>query len=287
MSPYPTIDELAGQIQPGRGTSIIVEGETEQDETIYNYWFGNLATQVFFFPQDGWPQVTRAVQEMRRRLPGVPCYGILDRDFTPENALDINFAHNGILRTRNYTIENYLLNPGCWADVFKLIFRRGSVPGGWDNPATISEYITQACRECLPLAAHNYVVHYVNEYYAAVAEQIPEGQRVYLHDPRALTQTDLVSRFQHWTGVLGSTEDLVNMFGAFQQDLAQANPDAWMQHISGKHVLKVLHQRFPLSGQSGRFRLSHYISLYLDKCHDPPPDLKDLVYRCLNHAHGK
>ena len=81
MNSYPTLSDIEMRWRAaGSGVCVIVEGQTEQDDAwFYNYWFGDRARQVTFFPQNGWEHVVDAVAELRARFKMV--YGIIDRDF--------------------------------------------------------------------------------------------------------------------------------------------------------------------------------------------------------------
>lgn len=194
----PTIDELEVAFLTGKGIAIVVEGNSyEHDPWFYKQWFNNYALQVAFFPQNGWPFVIEAVAELRHRCQNVPIYGIIDRDFADDGALDADFAQQGILRTPRYTLENYLLEPEGWAKVFSLIFR-GHTPDGWDESAQVQTYIEQAYHHCLPLAAHDQVIQYGNRKYSEQAKQTPEDDRHYLKHINHLEGIDLVEKLRLW-----------------------------------------------------------------------------------------
>jgi len=286
MNGYPLVDELEVTIRAGRGVAIIVEGQSpEEDPWFYDQWFGDRARQVTFFPQDGWLRVIEAVAELRRRCPDVPVYGIIDRDFSEDKALDADFATLGILRTSSYTLENYLLDPTCWAAVFRLIFRRhGGAPDGWDQAERVQEHIETACRSCLDLIAYNRVIKYVGDSYRELAQATAEGDREYLHHPDAFTKIGPVARLAAWGQQMGCLEDLGARFHEHRAALETAGVADWRKVVSGKYVLHVLQRRFPLLPGAGKFGLSHYLNLYLDRCPDPPADLTRIVERIIADA---
>ena len=286
MSAYPAIDELELEIRAGRGIAIIVEGDSyEADAWFYGQWFNDRARQITFFPQNGWPRVVAAVAELRRRCPGVLVYGIIDRDFAGDDALDADFDDEGILRTSLYTLENYFLDPACWAQVFAFIFRRqGDAPDGWSDPAQVGGYIEQAYGDCLTLAAHNRVIQFGNQRYSTQATQTSENERAYREHPDALTGVDPAAKLHAWGQQLGAAEDLGERFEQALRDLQTVGLTEWEQQVSGKHVLKKLHRRFPRLPKAGLFSLGHYLNLYLDKCPDPPPDLASLIGRIIQNA---
>lgn len=283
MIAYPAVDELELEIRSGRGVAVIVEGNSyEEDPWFYGQWFNSRASQVTFFPQNGWCQVVEAVAELRRRCPNVPVYGIIDRDFASDNDLDADFTTQGVLRTPRYTLENYLLDPDCWAQVFAFIFRRqGGAPDGWDDSIQVQGYIEQAYRDCLVLAAHNRVIQLGNKHYPEQAARTPETERTYREHPDALANVDPAAKLRAWGQQLGTAKDLGEMFKQTLRALKKAGPAGWEQQVSGKYVLGVVRRRFPRLPRAGQFPLSHYLNEYLRACSDPPPDLVGLIERII------
>lgn len=284
MSGYPAIDDLEVAVRTGAGIAIIVEGDTYADDVwFYGQWFNHLAREVTFFPQNGWARVFEAVSELRRRCPGIPVYGIIDRDFADDNALDADFSTGGILRTPRCTLENYLLEPECWAEVFKFVFRRhNGPPDAWDDINRVQAYIEQAYRACLALAAHNQVIQYGTRLYSTQASQTPEAERVYREHPDSLVSP--VEKLRKWGQTLGAREDFGRLYQSKLEDLERTGLAAWKRHVSGKMVLKELHRNFPKPPRTGQFSLSHYLNEYLRACPDPPDDLIELVERVINHV---
>jgi hypothetical protein len=281
---FPTIGELEIAFLTGKDIAIIVEGESyEDDPWFYGQWFNDL--EVVFHPQNGWPRVIEAVTELRRRCPNVPIYGIIDRDFTDDTTLDAEFAELGILRTPRYTLENYLLEPECWAEVFSIIFRRtGGAPDGWDDPAQVQIYIEQSYHNYLTLAAHDQVIAYGNHQYSEQAKQTSEDDRRYLKHPDQLEGKNPAEKLRAWGQQLNANEDLGDLFEEHLKALEEGDLLAWQCHVSGKHVLQELHRHFPDPPRTGQFKLYHYQNEYLRVCPDPPPDLATLVGRIIEHA---
>ena len=286
MTAYPAIDALELEVRAGRGVAIIVEGNSyEDDPWFYSQWFSDRARQVTFFPQNGWDRVVSAVDELRCRCPDMPIYGIIDRDFAPASSLDAEFESHGILRTPRYTLENYLLDPHCWASVFRFVFRRqiGSSQG-WHDPLRVQGYVEQCYRDCLPLAAHNCVIKFGCEQYPDQAARTPETERAYREHPDALRAVDPIIKLRMWGQQLHATQDLGDLFAQTMTALEQAGTAAWQQQISGKYVLRELHRRFPRLPSAGQFALTHYLNLYLRECPEAPPDLVALIERILQDA---
>jgi hypothetical protein len=281
MNSYPSIDKLEVTLETGQGVAIILEGETEDDDPWYfQQWFGGLAKEVAFFPQDGWFQVTQAVAELRRRVPGIPVYGIIDRDFCDDSALDTDFETAGILRTPRYALENYLLEPEGWAAVFRLMVRNPADSRGWNEPAQVRGFIEDAYRNCLPLSAHNSIVQSVT---AQQANSAGFQARKYLDDCQSFSPRNcdaVLASLRDWGTRLGSADDLAERFEQKLQSLQQSSFAEWETQVHGRYVLKDVHSRFP----KRPFPLKDYLSLYMDRYSVPPPDLDSLVERILEHA---
>ncbi len=283
---FPPIDDLEIQLSTGHGIGIIVEGETYADDPFYyRTWFGDRANEVTFFPQNGWAQVMTAVSELRQRNPDIPVYAIIDRDFCEDHKLDCDFDSLGILRTPRYTLENYLLDPACWAATFQLIFPRNlAAAQGWNQTEFVAQQIKAAYQACCGLAAHNWVVSSITPHY----ESQPHFQsRNFLQHFKAYSGDGAVSEaLLNWQNQLGASEDLPALFQTRLAFLLSQSQEVQATQVSGKYVLKYLHDRFPLKPpRMTKYALNDYLDYYLDKCSSPPPDLVALIDRILAHAH--
>jgi hypothetical protein len=182
VSRYPEGDALLAVCRAGLGKLVIVEGETEEDDPyFYGRWFGDLARELTFIPQNGHEKVLKAVQDLRARLsPAREVYGIRDRDFSDDSAWQAqanSIPADGVLFTRWYTLENYLLEPEGWFRVVSAMHRRP--PGPWDTEAAVAAQIADAYRECLPLAAWNFVVR-------SECQRLPKAGLRHVEHPKAL-----------------------------------------------------------------------------------------------------
>ena len=266
----------------GRGVAILVEGGKIDDAWFYGQWFND--KPVAFFPQGNWFQVVEAVGVLRQDCPEIPIYGIIDRDFADEFTLDSEFATEGILRTSRYTLENYLLEPGCWTEVFAFIFsREESVPQQWDNPIQVQQYIMQAFRACLIIAAYNWMIHYCNRHFGENIRATIGGERKYFTHPNALASQDPIQLLGDWEQQCAFPAKLIDLYTQKLTEFESMQILDWHKHISGKYVLRVFHQMFPLRPTRGQFDLDHYLSLYLRDC-EKPQELTQLVDRIIEHA---
>jgi hypothetical protein len=158
MNSFPTLTDIEIAWRKSKtGVCVIVEGQTDLDDPwFYNQWFGGDARRFTFFPQDGWEKVIEAVTQLRLTVGQHHVYGIVDRDFEP-NLSYVPFPSNGILRTRKYTLENYLLNPAYWYEYIRPFTTRYPKPE-WDSIDKVRQRIEEYYRMCLPLSAYNWTL---------------------------------------------------------------------------------------------------------------------------------
>jgi hypothetical protein len=279
----PSLDELEIELSTGSGVAIIVEGNSyEDDPWFYGQWFGDRAREVTFYPQNGWYQVVAAVNALRERSIGVPVYGIIDRDFCENHELDAEFESKGILRTPRYTLENYMLDSSCWATVFKRIFTRNPAAArGWDDEQQVTNFISDAYRDCLALAAHNWVVGAITAKYSSPTTQ----SRKYLTNHEAVKDLEAVLQsLVNWGVNIGASEDLYKLFGDKLSQLKNVTIETLSQQVSGKYVLERLLDMSPGSPNKNRFPLDLYLNLYMESCSTPPADIVNLIERIIKHA---
>ena len=278
---FPSVDELAIALSVGQGVAVIVEGDSNEDDPFfYRRWFNHRQGEVSFYPQNGWAQVITAVTALREQDLRVPVYGIIDRDFCAAHDLDKDFESLGILRTPRYTLENYLLDPECWAATFQLIFRNPAALQGWEQPEFVTRQINDAYQACCGIAAHNWVVHTITPHY----ESLPSFQsRNFLKHFKAYTDDHSIgTALQSWQSQLNASEDLREMFHTRLTFLRGQDAAFHEMQVSGWHVLRYLHDKFPHGKTT--FSLDHYLTLYLEKCSSAPPDLTVLIEQILAHA---
>jgi hypothetical protein len=279
----PSLDELEIELSTGSGIAIIVEGNSyEDDPWFYGQWFGDRAREVTFYPQNGWHQVVAAMNALRERSIGVPVYGAIDRDFCEDNELDAEFESKGILRTPRYTLENHLLDPACWATVFKRIFiRNPTAARGWDDEQRVTNFISDAYRDCLALTAHNWVVGEITVKYASPTTP----SRDYLTNHRAVKDKEAVLQsLANWGASIGASEDLRQLFDAKLAQLGLSKMETLSRRVSGKYVLERLLDMSPGSPNKNRYPLVLYLNLYMESCSTPPADMVNLIERIIKHA---
>jgi hypothetical protein len=284
MSVYPPPDEIEAKWRAsGSGVCVIVEGETELDDAwFYNRWFGYRAKEVTFFPQDGWEQVVNAVTVLRERVGSKSVYGIIDRDFEEEVIWE-PMPEDGIQRTRWFTLENYLLDPDCWFSYIRQHTRRYPSPG-WNKPEEVQVTIAGFYNRCLPLSAYNWVLHEARKLDYDAFKTLED--RVHKAHPKAIDELGDVAEYLR--GVqqqMRLGEDLGQLYEERLAALQEMPSEQLDEVVSGKWVLKLLSEQFPLK-LSGKQAWNSVLGAYLDHCPDPPNDLAALIDRIIEHAHS-
>lgn len=277
MSSYPQGEVLLARCRAGLGKIVIVEGESvDQDPYIYGRWFGDLARELTFLPQNGCEKVVKAVAELRAQLaPLHEVYGIRDRDFCEDEVLDAqdrDIPADGVLRPRRYTLENYMLDPDVWFEVIKLV-HRSTLPAGWDAVAEVESRVLDAYRSCLALAAWNFTV---KQEYERLPADPTDARLGYKAHPNAMP-TDPPAKLDEW-GKKRGAPSLADAFTAELTRLQSATFTEWQRRVTGKAVLKTFQQSFPAAGA----RHNLLDNLYMDRCPEPPADLAHLVRKILS-----
>lgn len=284
MTTYPTLSEIEIKWRAsGSGVCILVEGETElEDAWFYNTWFGDRAREITFFPQDGRGKVVQAVAELRPRLGARRVYGIVDRDFEEQSDYP-PVPDNGVLCTPRYTLENYLLDAGCWFKYIEPHTLRMPKPG-WNSPEQAQATIEGLYRECLPLSAFNWTLRQARGRSYAAFQGLREADREYKEHPRALENLgDVTAHLRSIRAQMGLPDDLGLMYAGRMAALEGMPLASLEQVVSGKYVLSLLRERFPLR-LSGKEAWDDVLSAYIHGCPAPPADLVNLVDLILQDA---
>lgn len=265
------------------GVCVIVEGETERDDPwFFHKWFSDCARDVTFFPHDGWDIVIQSVTDLRTTLGVKKVYGIIDRDF--ETPVNDPFPADGVLRLHKYTLENYLLDPSTWFKVVQPFIQRDPKPG-WGTETEAQATIEALYRECIPLAAYNWTLHTARNQAPAVVSAQPANKWSYATHPNQLKQWgDIPARLQLLQTDARLTENLAQLYTDHQTSL-QAQPFAQLETlITGKTVLKLLRETFPLQPIGKRW--DDMLSAYMYHNSTPQPDMAKLIDLILKDAHA-
>lgn len=279
MAGYPTLTDIeVAWRAAGSGLCVIVEGETDLDDPwFYQQWFGNDARRFTFFPQDGWEKVEQAVAALRTTLGAKKVYGIRDRDFAPLIAGQpfLDFLGFGICLSLKYTLENYLLDPECWFNLIRPYAQRAPKPG-WNSLAEVQATLTDLYRQSLPLSAYNWTLMKARRSNQVAFAAMPEKDRKYKEHPKALVSLDVPAHLRNLQAQMGLPDDLGQMYIDRLAWLQGLSFSEWEEAVSGKYVLRVLQENFPLK-LSGQRAWDDMLGAYMNQCPDPPDDLKNIL----------
>lgn len=273
---YPTLSGIEIKWRASdSGVCILVEGETElEDAWFYNTWFGDRAKEVTFFPQDGWNRVVSAVRSLRNSLGDRRVYGIIDRDF--EQPDYDSLPADGILRTRKYTLENYLLSPRCWFELVRPFVQRRSEPI-WKTVNDVRAVIEELYRECIPLSAYNWTLHRARALDTAAFTDLADKNKRYANHPEALNGWgDVSARLGEIQNRMGLSDDLVRLYNDRLAELRDFSLAELEEVVTGKAVLTLLKEDFPVD-LSSKQAWDDTLSAYVGRCPAPPDDLRALV----------
>lgn len=277
MTTYPTPSDIEVQWRKsGSGVCVVVEGETEmEDAWYYSRWFASRAREVTFFPQDGWQKVVEAVAALRNTLGDASVFGIIDRDFEDHVAY-ISVPPDGVLRTPRATLENYLLEPACWFRYVQPLTLKTS-KSGWGSVEEVHAAILGFYKECMPLAAVNWTLRRARLLNPTAFQALRRSDQEYKGHPMAIANLGDVPAYPRG---LQSYATLNVDLGQMYQDRVAAMADMPLadleQVVSGKYVLRLLKERFPL-GTLKPQAWDDILGAYMFICPDPPADLVQLV----------
>lgn len=285
MIGYPSLRDIEVRWRTsGSGVCVIVEGETELDDAwYYHQWFGDRAREITFFAQDGWEAVVDAVATLRATLGSRRVYGIVDRDFADQVTYD-PFPPDGVLCTVKYTLENHLLDPEVWFRYIHPHKRRASTPG-WNTLEETQVTIEHFYRQCAPLSAYNWTLRRARQASYEAFQALPATYRRYVEHPLALANLgDIIT---HLRQVQTQMQVALDLVVTYHERLAylQTCPLAELeQTVSGKYVLTVLFESFPIKLGGKRAR-DDVLSYYLFLSPTPPADLTAIMDAILRDAH--
>jgi hypothetical protein len=218
--------------------------------------------------------VAAAVASLRHRLGARKVYGIVDRDFETQVVHD-PFPSAGLLRTHKYTLENYLLDPGCWFSVVQPFTQREAKPG-WNTASEVQMTIEAFYQECIPVSAYNWTLRQARGRNYAAFKALPEKDKRYLEHPKALQSWDVSARLSSIQAQIGIPDDLSRLYGERLTHLQTLSLAELEQMVTGKPVLTLLREGFPLH-ISGDRAWDDMLGAYVHTCPAPPGDLKTLI----------
>ena len=207
-------------------------------------------------------------------------YGIIDRDFEPEVTYP-PVPVDGILRTRKYTLENYLLDADGWFNYVQMHMRRTPKPG-WNTPVETQATLLELYRQCLPLSAYNWTLRQARRLNEAAFRLLPHKDQEYQEHPKFLTNIDVSAQLLKIQTALSLMDNLPLLYQTRLAQLQAMGTDEWPQVVSGKYVLKMLKETFPFRPATWDNVLQAYMSI----CYAPPDDLVSLLEIIRQDAHS-
>ena len=287
MTSAGVVDDLELALRGGDGVAIICEGERpDRDQFVYQVWFASRAREVTFHARDGWVQVQKAVEELRRRNMPVPVFGLTDRDFAPEEEMAVQGIptfSGPVFRLPRSAIENYLLDPAAWLDLLRSLHRRRpSALEGWNSVGAVEAHVLDAYRASIPVAAHNWAVHDLTKEFG---DRPDFCGREYLRSWQAANgDPPLPERLARWATAFDREERAREQFEARHAVLAAAaeNVEELGRFVAGRLVLGHIQQAIPIVEGRGRPGVDDLVDRYLDKRPEPPDDVAFLVDRVLS-----
>lgn len=282
MNTYSSLSDIEIRWQTAGGVCIIVEGETDQDDAwFYNRWFNHRPGHVTFYPQNGWEKVTAAVTELRQRNAGNPVYGIIDRDYATTPAYPPAPA-DGILRTRKFATENYLLRPDCWFRCIEPYLLRNPRPH-WASPDLVRGKIEALYQECLPITAYNWTLREARRIDFDAFKNVAEHDRKDRVHPDQFRGRNPLDDLNGIATTMGITDDLGEIYQDRLAYLQTCDLEELEELVNGKFVMKLLRQSFPIQPLPPK-TWDDMLSSYIFHCSHPPSDLAALVDAILADA---
>jgi hypothetical protein len=127
-------------------------------------------------------------------------------------------------------------------------------------------------RACLPLAAWNYTVR-------MECQRLPREGLRHVEHPKALP-ADPAAELVAWGASRGTPRPLDQCYAEQLERLEATAPEEWPRWVTGKAVLKLFLERFPV--ESGpRPASGPLINLYMNQHSNPPVEHMALVRRIL------
>lgn len=282
MARYQTGDALLAACRAGRGAIVIVEGESDEDDAwIFKQWFGAESMRLTFIPQNGWREVMKAVALLRQAEPHRQVHGIRDRDFTSDadySCWEDGEPEDGVFILPRSCLESYLLDPPTWLELLSLM-NRGTLPDGWGSPEEVGQQVEATVVECLSACAFNRVVH------EELQRQSEPGLK-YMQRPlrEAGGEALHVQRLEEWGHQRGAPHPLRERFEAHVSRLESATHAHRLAEVGGKMLLRRFLSKVPQSRGSASYE--QLVTHYVQRCADPPEDIRSIVRRILGASSG-
>jgi hypothetical protein len=142
--------------EAGNRKLVFVEGKS--DIEVFEEWFKEDLSEVYFYAPGGSSNVETFLQETLNKSSKGEIYGIIDRDFRTEQEVEAPLsdksAHLFILK--RYALENYLLEPfAVWEELRIYPSKSFNVP----DSSAMEKDLLKLCEQLKTLIAANWVIY--------------------------------------------------------------------------------------------------------------------------------
>jgi len=277
--------EVVQVITSGSSCAILVEGEGQDGDAwiLRQITKRTVSQAVTFYGRGSRLDVFAQLPLFVSSLPEGKVAAIVDRDFTGDAIVEQTYTPNysgHLFYWRRSCIENYLLEP-AWINEFVEVLP-GRISEKLMTPEAIEDFLLDWCRRLLPQVAGNWVISDLT----GISEQqrLMVTARKYFYEltdrDSTWVLTELTRNYRGWSETfpeLFDSESLQSRFesrSAYVLEKVQALSSAH-RVVSGKVLLKALHQELPSSFKPGtkyiRNRLAQMASRQV------PADIRILV----------
>jgi hypothetical protein len=231
----------------GNRKLVLVEGE--DDLNVFEEWFGEDLSDIFFYPAVGSLNVETFIEKILAISSKNQVYGIIDRDFRTEQDVNTSLTdettHLFILR--RYALENYLLEPfAVWEELRVYHDKSFKIK----DSTAMEAGLLDICKKLKTIMAANWVIYES----ATGAKYFPEGYDISSERMDIIRQT--AQRLNY--DIDQTEEKIIEKETIIQAALSNIN-EAY-QVINGKHIYHHAYQRYVVEEKRG-LRKDHFRNL--------------------------
>jgi len=213
----------------GNRQLVLLEGK--DDIEVFEEWFMENLSDIYFYPADGSLNVKTFLQEMLKKSSKGKIYGIIDRDFRTEQevnaALSEQSAHLFILR--RYALENYLLEPfAVWEELRIYPSKSFNIP----DSSAMEKDLLKLCAQLKTMMAANWVIYDSSTRENTGGKYFKEGYDIKKNSRKDIIQQ--TSKRLNWE-LARVEQKIVEKEVIIQSKLDSI--DTAYQMIDGKHLL--------------------------------------------------
>ncbi|EDN68958.1 hypothetical protein BGP_2707 [Beggiatoa sp. PS] len=222
-----TIGKLSPELthilfEAGNRKLVFLEGK--DDLEVFEEWFKEDLSDIYFHAPGGSSHVETFLQETLEKSSKGEVYGIIDRDFRTEQEVNVSLSESAhLFILRRYALENYLLEPfAVWEELRIYPSKSFNVP----DSSAMEKNLLELCEQLKTLIAANWVIYDSS----TEAKYFKEG---YIMGDRAniIQQTS-----KRLNGEFATTEQKIVEKEIIIQSKLDSIDNAY-QMIDGKHLL--------------------------------------------------